>query len=283
MFFVNVHCAERTGNSIRWHFIFIATEDRNLPMRKRVSRLWIIPGVIWLGFIWVYFIQDYVSQTSIDAKDYLFSSPTTPTFGYKTEQPNWDRQTRIVLIHGLRSNSRSWKQEPLVQLTKQLQSSQLVFVDLPWATARFFDDGGAAYCKAFLSSLNAELSRLDASFGKPEKTIVLGVSYGGFHSLIAAQSPQVDSIVAIMPVVSVDRLHELRWSSNSRCSPFGWTDALSDQTNLIIYGKYDKRVDANLTRQLILKSGVRFSRYPLKHKTTPELLDRVARFVKTDQ
>lgn len=252
-------------------------------MRTQISKLWIVPAVIWLGFIWVYFIQDYASETSIDAKDYLFSNPTTPKFGYKTEQSNWDGQTRIVLIHGLRSSSRSWKQEPLVHLTEQLQSSQLVFVDLPWATARFFDDEGAAYCKAFLSSLNTELSKLDVSFGKPEKTIVLGVSYGGFHSLIAAQSPQVDSIVAIMPVVSVDRLHELRWSSNSGCSPFDWTDALSDKSTFIIYGKYDKRVDANLTRQLILKSGVRFSRYPLKHKTTPEVLDRVARFVKTEE
>jgi pimeloyl-ACP methyl ester carboxylesterase len=156
---------------------------------------------------------------------------------------NWGK--RIYLIHGLPGLTGYWESPERAPLLDALlaDGDQIVVIRLPEARSALFVDHGAAYCQAFA----AWFSQLDASVTQrygPARQYTVGVSYGGYHAMLAAQNPHIDGWAAISPVTDLSRLTEYHWQSNDACRPD--PAGIGAKPSLMVYGRRDQRVGSDL-------------------------------------
>jgi len=156
---------------------------------------------------------------------------------------NWGK--RIYLIHGPPGLPGYWESPERAPLLDALlaDGDQIVILRLPEPRSALFVDEGAAYCRAFA----AWFSQLDASVARrygPAREYAVGVSYGGYHAMLAAQDPHIDGWAAISPVTDLSRLAEYHWQSNEACRPD--PARIGAKPGLIVYGRSDLRVGSDL-------------------------------------
>jgi alpha-beta hydrolase superfamily lysophospholipase len=160
---------------------------------------------------------------------------------------NWGK--RIYLIHGLPGLPGYWESAERAPLLDALlaDGDQIVLLRLPEPRSALFVDQGAAYCRAFA----AWFSQLDAKIGQrygPARQYSIGVSYGGYHAMLAAQDPHIDGWAAISPVTDLSRLAEYHWQSNDACRPD--TARIGAKPGLMVYGQRDERVGSDLMQAM---------------------------------
>jgi pimeloyl-ACP methyl ester carboxylesterase len=175
----------------------------------------------------------------------LPAKPVVPTFAQADRVIGRNFGKRVYLFHGLPGLDGYWQSPDRQALVDALQEdgSQVVVVRLPRARQAFYADGGAAYCQAFSTWFSAFERSISQRYGAAEEYTV-GISYGGYHAMLAAQDPTVDGWAAISPVTDLSRLDEFRWQSNSRCQP--GTPSIAAKPGLMVYGRHDKRVGSDL-------------------------------------
>ncbi|SFK22021.1 hypothetical protein [Caulobacter sp. UNC279MFTsu5.1] len=175
----------------------------------------------------------------------LPAKPVAPTFTQADRVIGRNFGKRVYLFHGLPGLDGYWQSPDRQALVDALQEdgSQIVVVRLPAARQAFYVDGGAAYCQAFRAWFSAFERDISHRYGAA-KEYAVGISYGGYHAMLAAQDPAVDGWAAISPVTDLSRLDEFRWQSNSRCRP--GTPSIAAKPGLIVYGRHDRRVGTDL-------------------------------------
>lgn len=185
-------------------------------------------------------------------------------------------RVRIYLIHGMKTDHRQWGLAPFNDLQKP--GEQVVLIDLPKPTPDFFNDRGAGYCKAFVRWMRQTDAQLDAQYGRPERKSVAGISYGGFHALVAAANmPQLDAYAALSPVTDISVLPEFRWQSNAACSPL---TSPPKKRGIIAWSLDDKRVNATLIRVVAKAAHARrLVTNGIGHWTSPAQARLVAAFL----
>jgi hypothetical protein len=197
-----------------------------------------------------------------------------PQFGYTVRQGT--SGTCIYLFHGLRSDRSYWNDQPYRTFVdaRLKAGDELVLVDLPYAEAGLFSDGGAAYCAAFGRSLRA----FDATL-TPKRTFAVGTSWGGMHAAIAsAELSSVDAYVSIAPVVEVGRLTEMWMVSNEHCTQAAYVGRL--KPGLVLYGDSDDRAGSDLIAQSVVETGAESVVYPgIGHETTAPILHAASSWI----
>lgn len=185
---------------------------------------------------------------------YKLESKSEPhfSFSYDVISEGKSGQPRVYLFHGLRSDWTYWKLSPHDELISSLRplGLQMIATELPYASASFFEDNGRSYCSALFNWFSALRGDVVAKLGIRED-ILVGESWGGFHSLLLAGAFPVSGYIAIHPVVDVSKLSEFWMISNRGCSPFAVSEVLSGKPGLIVWGNKDFRVDYKDTVNLV--------------------------------
>ena len=237
-------------------------------------------GVVVLTAVSLWFGRHYAWATFPQARSLVIAYVDNPPphFGPVTRmQRGKPSGTRIYLFHGLRSDRSYWGDEPYRQFVEArlAKGDELLIPALPYAEAGLFRDGGASYCRAFIQWMRD----LDARLPKAERTYTAGTSYGALHAAIAAaEMPDVEAYVAIVPVVDISRLPEFWMVSNDRCTQAVYADHM--KPGLVIYGDSDERAGSDLIARSVVEAHAESKVYPgLGHETTDEALDYASRWL----
>jgi pimeloyl-ACP methyl ester carboxylesterase len=207
-----------------------------------------------------------------------------PTFAQADRVIGRNFGKRVYLFHGLPGLDGYWQSPDRQALVDALQEdgSQIVVVRLPSARQAFYADGGATYCDAFKGWFSRFEKDISQRYG-PAKEYSVGISYGGYHAMLAAQDPAVDGWVAISPVTDLSRLDEFRWQSNDRCRPSA--PVIGAKPGLIVYGAHDRRVRSELVSAVAAQieggGNDRFEAFSFDtkgHGLSPEMVARVERW-----
>jgi len=178
--------------------------------------------------------------------------------------PTRPNGSRVYLFASIFNGAEMW-QDPLYRpLVDRLlaDGSQVVLMDSPKTRARFFDDGGAAYCRALIRWVEDTDRRLDEEHPASRKAM-MGISFGGYQALMAAaRLPWVDAYVALSPVTRIQALGEFWFTDNDRCSPFGDADRLKPKPGLITYGTAESRVNSDYLAEIAVVTDSKRIVYP---------------------
>jgi hypothetical protein len=163
---------------------------------------------------------------------------------------------------------------------------QALLMPLPSSpNACYFADGGQQYRIGFQNALLAAIEAATVQHGPAKQNIVLGISYGGLHSLIGQASVgMIDAWIANMPVTKLNQLSEFASLGEvTSFDPFQEIEALTNTVGLIQFDPInDSRVNGALTQQFAnqLGPGVKASAYPgVGHATTAAMTDEMRAWV----
>lgn len=210
------------------------------------------------------------------------SSTKAPQFSPPPRVLGKNYGRRIFLIHGLPGYANYWDAPERQTLLDALlrDGAQVVILRLPNAEQSYFADGGAGYCRAFADWFDRMAAEVTEKYG-PAEEFTAGISYGGYHAMLAAQLPRVAGWVAISPVTDISRLAEFRFQSNGACRPN--PTQIGRKPGLMIFGAHDERVGTDLMKltaaSIERTHPANFSAVVMEapnHATTPEISERVA-------
>lgn len=161
--------------------------------------------------------------------------------------------SRIYLFPGTSGSAKAFLGQPPVQHWVERMAEQghdVAVLNTPQPKPCFFEDGGSAYRKAFLSNTNATVNRVEAEHG-PKKSIIVGGSYGGIHALMAfAETNRFSSWIASFPLIRLSALQELNSVGEvPQFDPFGEISHFRNSTGLITWGGADMRVDYRFSEE----------------------------------
>lgn len=206
----------------------------------------------------------------------------TPTFPAPARIIGKNFGRRIFLIHGLPGYENYWDVPERQSLLDALlrTGAQVVILRLPDAQPGFFKTGGGGYCQAFSHWFNTMAGDIESRYGAAEEYTV-GISYGGYHAMLAGVLPRIDGWIAISPVTDISRLAEFRFQSNDACQAD--SAVLGRKPGLIVFGRDDQRVGSDLIEAKVaeIQSGHRANFLAVKvpapnHAMTPPMVERAA-------
>jgi hypothetical protein len=224
------------------------------------------------------------SQVEPPACNFAFSSayvPMLPAAPFSGK--------RLFLYAGLGEDTSAWSSfEIMSKLMNDLNADghQALLMPLPSSpNACYFADGGQQYRIGFQNALLAAIEAATVQHGPAKQNIVLGISYGGLHSLIGQASVgMIDAWIANMPVTKLNQLSEFASLGEvTSFDPFQEIEALTNTFGLIQFDPInDSRVNGALTQQFAnqLGPGVKASAYPgVGHATTAAMTDEMRAWV----
>jgi len=151
---------------------------------------------------------------------------------------------RLYYIHGYYNTIDSFRQMQYpAQLEAQFHAKgwEIVYIDWPAlnpaiGASTFSSDQGKAYVDSFKSFM----TKLDASLAPVPKTVIGGFSFGGIHSVWAAEAIHADAVFAMQPVVIVSALTEFKGLDTTYAD---MASHVIPQNFWMAYGTLDDRVD----------------------------------------
>jgi alpha-beta hydrolase superfamily lysophospholipase len=173
---------------------------------------------------------------------------------YTIQKPAVSNGKRAYLIHGSISYDRSqWEHPAFRPFIDGLlnQGYEVVTFDRPDLRREYFIDGGAEYRQGFEAQLRAIYADAELNHGHMN-SITGGFSLGGLHSMMAAVdcADLFPAYFAILPVVRLDALSELKGLNFEHFNPELLVSDLQNVNGLISWGTRDYRVDWTLSRTL---------------------------------
>lgn len=179
--------------------------------------------------------KDRVPDLRFDTS-YTLYSPTVPSNG-----------KRVYLIHGSLKYSRvQWEHPVFKPFVDNLVANgyEVITFDLPHFYSEYFYDGGLNYRAGFQNQLRTIISNVETDHGVMN-SIVGGFSFGGLHAMIAMSdiSDIFQAYFAILPVVEMTALTELKGMASTHFNPKHEIAVLETKPGLISWGTLDFRVN----------------------------------------
>jgi pimeloyl-ACP methyl ester carboxylesterase len=183
------------------------------------------------------------------------------------------------------TTSAMWDTAPYQAMRDGLAADgwQVVTIDLPYASelnptlpgsmnqqlaadVKADPGHGAAYNQRWLASFAATLERT----GPAARTIVVGVSWGGYNALLAAcHNPTVNGYLVHEPVADPSLLSEFTGIDSSGLTLDGCAAALKSRPGAVGYGELDSRVGWKPAAAFAAAAGATVFDWPLlAHETT---------------
>jgi predicted esterase len=187
---------------------------------------------------------------------------------------------RVYLIHGSLKYSRAqWEHPVFKPFVDNLVASgyEVITFDLPHFYSDYFYDGGLNYRVGFQNQLRTIISNVETDHGVMD-SIVGGFSFGGLHAMIAMSdiSDIFQAYFAILPVVEISYLTELKGMASSHFRPINEVSILETKPGLISWGTLDNRVNYQYSKDLVnimnpvTTTGIEY--VGLDHTTSPEVV-----------
>jgi dienelactone hydrolase len=207
---------------------------------------------------------------------------------------------RVFLFHGLNGN-RTFVHEPAFRpLLAGLRARgwQVVVPDLPYdgrlthqarAVRHALRSGGMTYRATWTRYVSRLITAAEKRYGTTSRVMVGGVSWGGFHALMAAcNDPRVTGYFAQTPVVDPRSLIEFSALPLADLTPWsgGCAQRLAAIPGYISWGGRDTRVGTTAVTRLMgalrgLKAPVVGREFPLMgHETPPEAAHGILSWVR---
>jgi alpha-beta hydrolase superfamily lysophospholipase len=207
----------------------------------------------------------------------------------KTEPTIASNGKRVYLIHGSLKYSRAqWEHPVFKPFVDALTADgfEVITFDLPHFYPEYFHDGGANYRAKFENQLRTIVANVELDHGHLDN-IVGGFSFGGLHSMMAqADMPDVfNAYFAILPVVEMTALTELKGMASSHFNPKNEVAVLETKRGLISWGTQDFRVNYQHSIDLVnLMDPTNLTAIEyvgLNHNTTPQVVADTLAFVQS--
>lgn len=194
---------------------------------------------------------------------------------------------RVYLIHGsLRYDRSQWDHPIFKPFVDGLTSNgfEVITFDLPHFYSEYFFDGGLNYRAKFEQQLRTIIENAELVHGHMN-SIVGGFSFGGLHSMIAMAdiSDIFTAYFAILPVVEMTALSELKNMPSSHFNPKNEVHILETKPGLISWGTQDFRVNyqhsIDLVNSMDQTKLTAIEYVGLGHETTTQVVNDTLTFV----
>lgn len=190
------------------------------------------------------------SSAAIDTKMAVFPN----SYKVYSADSSCTDSKRIYITHGFGGNKSVYDEAPFVTFFNNLRAScfQIISYDLPYGDFTVhFSDGGYTYSQNFQEYILNLKAEIETTYGQAQINIAGGVSFGGFHSIMAIELTNAfDGFFALKPVTDYTALEELSQLSSAGFNAFNNVAKLSQTKGLIIYGLQDYRIDYTKTIEL---------------------------------
>jgi dienelactone hydrolase len=191
-----------------------------------------------------------------------------------------EAKKRALLIHGLTTDHTQYFSFPPAYIPDYLWRNgwQIIFIDLQHTRdyIKLKEILTPQYRDYWQERLSKIYAFSEARFGKSEKFVVGGISWGGLHSLMAAALlPQISAYFALIPVVDISLLDSFAEIHLQNFSPSMELDKLKQVPGYLAWGGRDAVVNPSAVDKFasqIKESGARVElhRYNDIPHDTPE-------------
>lgn len=167
---------------------------------------------------------------------------------------------RVYLFHGLGNSWEQWSTPIYSSFVYALvnQGYDVIMINIDYAKqTQYLYTMLKDYSDVLYSDWIARIIRIKTSieyqYGDANTNVVVGVSFGGLHALLAATTHKFDKYIALLPVIRMQALDEFTDTNPIYFNADTYTRKLRREIGYIGYGTADTRVDYTLTERFICK------------------------------